>query len=90
MNYDFQSRMVFSDIQCTIGTEVCTNRFYLSFPVSNHMVEHSEYYELTSEEFSQCLEDPGFLASLLENCRHRKEDKRLTFFPSALKRGWAI
>ena len=75
--------MKFTDIKFSkskrfsIGQEENSGKYYLSFPVSNQLVEYEEYYEITVNEFNDYIQNLDNAIPLLEKCKQHKEDHRL-------------
>jgi hypothetical protein len=82
----FNDHFVFCNDRFAVGQEVDSERFYLSIPVSNGLVEYEEYYELTREEFSRFSQSLDEMRKLALECRARREDDRLIMKPGN-KRG---
>ena len=66
-----------------------SGNFYLSFPVSNGLVEYEEYYELTEEELERFSAALVEMRELAELARSRNCDDRLIMKPGS-KRGSPI
>jgi hypothetical protein len=61
----------------SIGQETDSGKYYLSFPVSNHMVDYEEYYEITNELYSTFPKSAPMIEMLLERCRNHEHDNLL-------------
>ncbi|HMG23130.1 MAG TPA: hypothetical protein VK607_17460 [Kofleriaceae bacterium] len=85
-------RMKFQDVavnrqeRYTLGTEQSSGKHYISIPVSNGLVEYSEYYEIDDDMFEKFRADLDSALPFVERCRNRQEDPRLLYQPS-VKRG---
>ena len=71
----------------SVGQEMESGRYCLSFPVYNGLVEYSEYYELTPDEFERFTNGKDDLRQLLSECKERLHDDRLMQQPGR-KRGY--
>jgi len=70
-----------------IGVEENSGKYFLSIPVTNHLAEGDEYYEITPQEFEIFDKDIGRANELADRCRQRLEDSRLMYQPF-LERGF--
>ncbi|MEE3627457.1 hypothetical protein UCD39_26365 [Nitrospirillum sp. BR 11752] len=66
-----------------IGVDQGDGRFYLSIPVSNRLADYEEYYEISRAEFERYRQDLSAALPLVERCRQRQADSRLTTPPGA-------
>ena len=71
------------DDRYSLGTEVESGRRYVSFPVSNGVVDYEEYYELSPERYELFRADPTAAIVFVEQSRRREHDELLM-----LKPGW--
>jgi hypothetical protein len=88
-NVKFDDIFISKEDRFSIGIEKDSKKYYLSFPVSNGLVEYEEYYEIDKaefERFSRALDEMRKIASL---GRDRKNDSRLLQQPGK-KRGSPI
>ena len=76
---EFSSR----DDRYSLGLEVESGRRYVSFPVSNGVVDYEEYYELSTERYEQFRVDPTAAVAFVEESRRREHDELLMLRP-----GW--
>ena len=67
----------------SLGEELTSPKSYLSFPVSNGLVDYEEYYALTADEFERFMDDPAQALPLLEQCRQHHQDHRLIQQPGS-------
>jgi hypothetical protein len=67
----------------SLGIEEESGRRYVSFPVSNGVVDYEEYYELSAERYEQFRADPTGASAFVEESRRREHDELLL-----LKPGW--
>ena len=82
----FNDLFVFCNERFAVGQEKDSQRYYLSIPVSNGLVEYEEYYELSPEEFTRFSRGLDEMRQLAVECRARQEDGRLMMKPGS-KRG---
>lgn len=66
-----------------IGVETSTGRHYVSFPVSSGVVDYEEYYEITSQQHRDFIEDHEVAVAFIQSCRRRERDESLMHRP-----GW--
>jgi len=60
-----------------------TGRYYISFPVSNRMVDYVEYYEIDQQTYERYLADlPSALPFVVE-CKRHQHDDLLLFQPGS-------
>ena len=79
----FDDIFIFKKERFSIGQEADSGKFYLSFPVSNGLVEYEEYYELTEEEFERFSAALVEMRELAELARSRNCDDRLIIKPGS-------
>ncbi|KWS20355.1 MULTISPECIES: hypothetical protein [Pseudomonas] len=77
------------DLMLSLGTEETSGRFYLSFPVSNGLIDYEEYYEIDKASFDLFHTDLIAAHAFATTCRRRERDDFLILKPGA-KRGTAI
>lgn len=77
----FNDSIVNLDERFAIGVEETTNKFYISIPVSNRMVDYEEYYEISKESYEKFLHNTSIALLFVERCRARLEDERLFLKP---------
>ncbi|MBF0315011.1 MAG: hypothetical protein HQK50_08125 [Oligoflexia bacterium] len=70
----------------SIGIEEESNKYYISFPAYNGIVEYEEYYEISQQEYLDFDTNLSNALTLLQRCKERKEESRLLYQPS-IKRG---
>ena len=91
MRYEFENVKISREKRYSLGKETTTNKYYLSFPVSppnQRYVEFEEYYEISSEQLDEFLENEDVLIEFLVKCRTRKMDHLFIFYPIAPVRGY--
>ncbi|MCZ4558192.1 hypothetical protein O4215_21760 [Rhodococcus maanshanensis] len=77
----FKDTLVLRDERFSIGIELESGRRYVSFPVSNGVVDYEEYYEVDSEEYERFLINPGEAAGFVDECRRHTRDDLLMMKP---------
>ncbi|SIN93268.1 hypothetical protein [Agromyces cerinus] len=77
---EFSSR----DDRYSLGMEGESGRRYVSFPVSNGVVDYEEYCELSTARYEQFRVDPTAAMAFVEESRGREHDELLM-----LKPGWS-
>jgi len=60
-----------------IGMEEETGKYYVCIPVSNQLVDYSEYYEIDSSQFTLFQKDTEAALDFVNLCRQRKLDHLL-------------
>ncbi|BCS47127.1 MULTISPECIES: hypothetical protein [Pseudomonas syringae group] len=85
----FKDGFVNRDLMFSLGIEETSGRFYLSFPVSNGLVDYEEYYEIDKASFDLFHTDLIAADAFATTCRRRERDDLLIQKPDA-KRGAAI
>lgn len=84
MRYEFTSVKVSREKRYTLGKEIITDKYYLSFPVSppdHRYVEYEEYYEISFEQFNVFMNSEERLLLFIIDCVRKKNDKLMTFYP---------
>lgn len=76
------------DLRMTIGIVEETNKYFLSFPVTNGAFDYEEYYEISEEEYNSFSVDLSNAVDLLKRCRDQTEDHRLLVKPQAKRGRW--
>ncbi|WP_081286947.1 hypothetical protein [Mycobacterium colombiense] len=61
----------------SIGIESMSGRYYASIPVSNGIVDYEEYYELTTSQYHEFLDNREAAVEFIEACRLRQHDDLL-------------
>jgi hypothetical protein len=64
-----------------IGQETDSGRHYLGIPVSNRMVDYTEYYWLADEQYHRFAGDHELAFGFAEECRRREHDDLLVYQP---------
>jgi hypothetical protein len=90
MAFKFNDTHLSRESRYTLGSEEYSGKLFLSFPVSNRMVDYEEYYELTIVEYKLFLADTNAAKVFLLRCYKHLEDERMTFYPPAPIRGSPI
>ncbi|TFZ34350.1 hypothetical protein EWW49_24820 [Pseudomonas syringae] len=85
----FKDSFVSRDLMFSLGIEETSGRFYLSFPVSNGLVDYEEYYEIDKTSFDLFQADLKVADAFAMTCRRRERDDLLIQKPG-VKRGTAI
>lgn len=80
---NFEDRYVSREHRFSLGEETVSGTYFLSFPVSNGLVDYEEFYALNDEEYQLFRADPESALPLLERCRRREEDDRLIQQPGS-------
>lgn len=88
MKYNFEDIKVNRELRYTLGKETTTEKYYLSFPVRNSYVDYIEYYEISTEQLNLFINNEEELLVFLDECRRRKKDELMAFFPVAPMRGY--
>lgn len=73
----------------SMGIETASNRFYVSFPVSNGFTDYEEYYEIDESHFELFKPDIDAATVFVMQCRRREMDHLLMMKPGS-NRGSAI
>lgn len=75
--------MKFNDIyisaedRYSIGIEVDSGKYYISIPVSNGIVDYEEYYEITSTQYRNFVDNEANAVLFVEQCRRHELDDLL-------------
>ncbi|HEX8587713.1 MAG TPA: hypothetical protein VF672_07040 [Pseudomonas sp.] len=72
-----------------LGLEESSGRFYVSFPVSNGITDHEEYYAINRAQLDLFHKDHNFALAFVTKCRNRQLDELLIEKPGDV-RGSAI
>jgi hypothetical protein len=67
----------------SLGIEEQTGQYFVSFPVSNGLVDYEEYYALKKEQFEQFRRDPAAAIEFVSSCRAREKDDLLLVKPGS-------
>ncbi|MDZ3991658.1 hypothetical protein [Pseudomonas sp. Teo4] len=73
----------------SMGIEEDSGQHFVSFPVSNGMVDYEEYYAVDPQTFQRFLDDPDAALAFVMKCRRRELDELLIIKPGT-NRGTAI
>lgn len=79
----FVDYFVSTEHRLSVGREADSRKFYLSIPVSNHLVDYEEYYEITEFEAERFRNDPDLARQFAERCRNRMMDDALIIKPGS-------
>jgi len=71
----------------SVGIEQEAGRPYLSFPVSNHLVDYEEYYWIDGALFDAFQQNLPHALGFLDACRKRQQDD-LLIMPPGSRRGY--
>ncbi|MDU8501499.1 hypothetical protein RYB01_20250 [Pseudomonas syringae] len=85
----FKDSFVSRELMLSLGIEETSGRFYLSFPVSNGLVDYEEYYEIDKASFDLFQADLKAADAFAVTCRRRERDDLMIQKPG-VKRGTAI
>ncbi|MBU9828171.1 hypothetical protein ACE2AK_26165 [Rahnella perminowiae] len=69
----------------SIGIEKESGRHYLSIPVTNHMIDYEEYYEISESDYNIFLSDPAAAVNFAKQCKRREKDALLIVKPGDLR-----
>ncbi|EKY4114222.1 TPA: hypothetical protein ACGW3M_001112 [Pseudomonas aeruginosa] len=87
--------MQFHDIRVSreyffsIGQELDSGKYYVSFPVCNGLIDYEEYYEIDREAFDRYEQDMSVAQLFVERCRRHEMDHLLLVPPQA-NRGTSV
>ena len=73
----------------SLGIDETSGRFYVSFPVSNGMIDYEEYYEIDHASFEFFQQNGDAAVDFVMKCRRRELDELLIEQPGN-NRGSAI
>ena len=76
-------------LRLSIGNDLQTEGHYLSFPVSNGVVDYEEQYWITAEQYKSFSAGMESARDFVERCRRREQDD-LLIYPPGRRRGSAI
>ena len=66
-----------------LGFDSELEKYYVSFPVSNHLVDYEEYYEISQSFFEGYPENQREMLEYVKVCRARQNDSKLMFKPGS-------
>lgn len=66
-----------------LGREEVSRRPFLGIPISNSMIEYSEHYWLTEDQYDEFMVDDNAAAIFAEACRRREHDDVIVFAPGS-------
>lgn len=73
----FSDHVVDKEHHLSLGFEEESEKYYLSIPVSNGIVDYEEYYWIDKATFDEFQYDLKSAAVFADKCRARKMDDRL-------------
>jgi hypothetical protein len=73
----------------TVGQDTETGRKFISFPVSNGLVEYEEYYFLDDDKYDRLKAAFAVVDEFVARCKNHQEDERLIMEPGS-KRGLPV
>ncbi|WDY60283.1 hypothetical protein [Pseudomonas sp. PSKL.D1] len=85
----FKDMFVSRQHMFSIGIEEEAEQHFVSFPVSNGLVDYEEYYAIDAEAFERFLNAPDAALAFVIKCRHREMDELLIIKPGT-RRGTGI
>ncbi|RMT64673.1 hypothetical protein ALP45_100705 [Pseudomonas coronafaciens pv. atropurpurea] len=85
----FNDSFVSRELRFSLGIEEPSGRLYVSFPVSNSMVDYEEYYEINQASFDLFHRDLDAAEAFVMERRRRERDDLLIVQPGT-NRGTAI
>ncbi|MCL9672452.1 hypothetical protein [Citrobacter sp. MNAZ 1397] len=68
-----------------IGIEKESGRHYLSIPVTNHMIDYEEYYEISESDYNIFLRNPATAVDFAKQCKRRERDALLIVKPGEFR-----
>lgn len=69
----------------SIGIEKESGRYYLSIPVTNHMIDYEEYYEISENDYNILLGNADVAVNFAKQCKRREKDDLLIVKPGELR-----
>lgn len=81
----FTNTKVFREERFAVGFDTKTGMSFLSIPVSNGLVEYSEFYVIPRELQERAAENKSQLLTLAEQCRRHELDSALIEQPGRLR-----
>ncbi|MHC8365313.1 hypothetical protein ACYZT9_05380 [Pseudomonas sp. ZT5P21] len=79
----FNDTLINTNERFTIGIEESTEKYYVSIPVSNRLVDYDEHYQIDRNSYELYLNNPTAALDFVRRCRNRQEDELLIFKPGA-------
>ncbi|WP_100485529.1 hypothetical protein [Mycobacteroides abscessus] len=73
----FQNAYFSKEERYWIGTETELGVHYISFPVSNGIVDYVEYYKVTPDQYDVFLANKESALKFVESCRRHEHDELL-------------
>jgi hypothetical protein len=65
----------------SLGIDLKVDGYFLSFPVTNGVVDYEEHYGLTSAQYELLMTDQTAALKFLDECRRREHDELLVYRP---------
>ncbi|WP_263260604.1 hypothetical protein [Pseudomonas sp. RIT-PI-S] len=85
----FKATFINREKMFSLGIEETSSRLYVSFPVSNRMVDYEEYYEIDRLRFELFQKDVEAAVAFVMKCRRQELDELLIQNPGT-NRGTTI
>lgn len=79
----FETVVTSRENRYSLGVEVDSGLHYVAIPVSNKLVDYTEYYKLSGDEYERFVSDPHQAVEFVESCRDRNQDHRLFMKPGS-------
>ena len=67
----------------SLGIDLAGDGYFLSFPVTNGVVDYEEHYLLTSAQYELLMTDQTAALMFLDECRRHEHDELLAYRPHA-------
>lgn len=86
MTYNFEPMKISRKFRYTLGKEMTTRKYYLSFlvsPMTKRYVEYEEYYAISFEQFNTFTNNEVELLCFIEKCMKGNKDELRMFYPKA-------
>lgn len=81
----FNDHIIIKNHRYSIGTDQQTGELYISFPVSNGLVDYEEYYRLDAILMAALEQQLRPITSFVEECRKHDHDDKLIVEPGSLR-----
>lgn len=79
----FNDTIVSKEYRFSVGVEEDSGRCYISFPVSNGLVDYDEYYEITQANYRVFLSSTSTALAFVNECRQHQKDSLLIIKPGS-------
>ena len=83
--FKFTDSFVSRQHRFSMGVEETLGTCYVSFPVSNGMVDYEEYYAIDQADYGRFQNDVQAALDFVEACRRREHDDKLMIAPGRLR-----